>query len=272
MKKKSLKPFLLKPRIPWKIRHLFYDKIIYRIRILFALLSGRKAKCICCGWAGNEFLPYNQTNNYSICPNCGSHKRHRLLCLYLNKTLPKKKKIKLLHFAPEKSVTKFLREEYKNLDYLSVDLDSSKPFLYNVMKKEDITRLSLKDNSFDIIICMHVLEHVLNDKKAMSEIRRVLKKNGFAIIQSHMSSLLYKTKEDFTIKDPEKRKKMFGEEDHWRVYGKDYKKKLEEQSFTVIVNKFAKTLNNKTIREYCLDRKENLYLCFKNKKITKPKD
>lgn len=97
----------------------------------------------------------------------------------------------------------------------------------------DITDMNFEDNFFVVIICSHVLEHVMDDRKAMSELFRVLKPKGIAILQVPISKTVRKTFEDFTITSPEEREKYFGQKDHVRIYGQDYKKRLQNIGFKV---------------------------------------
>ena len=95
-------------------------------------------------------------------------------------------------------------EALTNVDYTSVDLES--PL---AMHKEDLTKLSFKDNVFDAILCYHVLEHIEDDKKAISELFRVLKPNGWAILQTPIDEDREHTFEDFTMYIPRRKKKIF---------------------------------------------------------------
>lgn len=230
--------------------------------------------CVCCGWEGSEFLPcpfgLTPRRKNSLCPNCGSLERHRLYFLFLRDVLSKRKKIKLLHFAPELSL-KNLFMSYSNIEYISVDLYDE-----NAMFKEDITKLSFKDNSFDVIFCSHVFEHIEDDRKAMTEIYRVLKNGGFAILQvpihhyTYNGKKLERTFEDFRITDPKKRKLLFGQEDHVRLYSLDYKDRLIEAGFYVSIKKFAASLKSSIVKLHVLipdgDKDEEngwIYFCTK---------
>ena len=116
----------------------------------------------------------------------------------------------------------------KQLDYLSADLNSDK-----TMVKMDITSISWPDNSFDRIICFHVLEHIENDKKALQELYRVLKPGGWAIIQSPVDMARDTTFEKAGVVTPEQRKEIYGQEDHVRIYGRDYPDWLRSSGFIV---------------------------------------
>jgi SAM-dependent methyltransferase len=144
----------------------------------FSFFLKSNVNCPCCGWKGPKFLPHGIDNRINArCPKCNSLERHRLYYLFLKKYIPTNKPIKVLHFAPEKIITK-LFQSFSNINYLSADLDPEKG-----MVKEDIIELSFTDNSFDLIFCSHVLEHIPDDIKAMQEVHRVLKPDGFALLK-----------------------------------------------------------------------------------------
>ncbi len=188
------------------------------------------------------------------CPRCGSLERHRLIWLYLQeKTNFFTAKLKVLHFAPEKCFqNKF--KSLPNLDYITADLDS--PF---ADRKIDITDIPFEDSTFDCVICSHVLEHVPNDKKAMQEIYRILRGGGWAILQVPIDQNREKTFEDPTITDPKEREKLFGQYDHVRFYGRDYKDRLEKAGFKVKIYSYTK----EDIDKYGLIYDEKVYCCFK---------
>jgi len=119
---------------------------------------------------------------------------------------------KLLHVAPEPNLRTWLRS-LPELDYVSADLD----MVGNDLKL-DLTDIALPDSSFHAIICNHVLEHIPDDAKAMSEITRVLKPGGWAILQTPISLSLSQTYEDFLITDPAERERAFGQNGHVRIY------------------------------------------------------
>ena len=101
------------------------------------------------------------------------------------------------------------------------------------MVKMDITEIDYPDKSFNVIICNHVLEHIIDDKKAMNELYRVLKPGGWGILQVPMSLSLTTTYEDFSITDPTQREQVFGQSDHVRIYAIDYLDRLKESGFQV---------------------------------------
>ncbi|HRJ28192.1 MAG TPA: class I SAM-dependent methyltransferase [Cyclobacteriaceae bacterium] len=212
----------------------------------------RNVKCPCCGWTGPRFLHHGlERRPNSRCPKCDSLERFRLYYLYLKKTLPADKPIRVLHFAPEKIISKVFMS-YPNVDYLSVDINPAK-----AMQKEDITNLSFADHSFDLIFCSHVLEHIPDDRKAMREIKRVLKPDGLAILlvpimDSYKGRKIEKTYEDFSITDPKQREMAFGQHDHVRIYARDFNERLEEAGFNVTIDKFVESLSIHDVERYAL--------------------
>jgi len=208
--------------------------------------KGPAVECPICKWKGKEFMPFGSTGRKNaLCPKCYSLERQRLVYLYLKKTLNKEKPLKVLHFAPERCLTEFLKS-CPNVEYTSADIN---PKL--AMRKEDITKVSYGNCSFDIIICIHVLEHIENDIKAMKELFRILKPGGFAILQSPIENR-GKTFEDFTVTSPNKREAIFGQRDHVRIYGLDYKSRLKKAGFKVKTENFAKLLGKKKVERHSL--------------------
>jgi SAM-dependent methyltransferase len=162
------------------------------------------------------------------CPVCASIDRERLVWVYLrNRANITSRRCRLLHVAPEGVLRRKL-QELANLDYLSADL-----YATDVMVKMDITDIQFPADEFDAIICNHVLEHVVDDRRAMSELYRVLKPGGWAILQVPISEVLEATYEDFSIVDPSAREQAFGQEDHVRLYARDYPNRLREAGFDV---------------------------------------
>lgn len=164
----------------------------------------------------------------------------------------------MLHVAPEPVLQQKL-SSLDNLDYVSADLESP---LAKV--KMDITDIGYPDHSFDVILCCHVLEHVMEDRKAMSELLRVLKPGGWAILQSSIDTEREKTFEDPKVISPEDREQLFGQKDHVRIYGCDYPERLEKQGFVVKVVSFVRTFDGKSIEKYGLMEDEEIYRCTKS--------
>lgn len=212
------------------------------------------------GRSFRKFLPYGygvQRSN-ALSPSTFSLERHRLLWLYLkNETNFFNKQKKVLHIAPEQCFLKRFREQ-KNLNYTTADLYSP---IADV--KADICNLPFEKNTFDIVFANHVLEHIEDDKKAMSELFRVLKPGGMGIFQIPQDLALEKTYEDFSITSPEERTKHFGQYDHVRVYGRDYFNRLRAVGFTVNEIDYSTKISAELITKYCLVKGEILPVCFK---------
>ena len=186
--------------------------------------------CPICKKASSKFGEAGlKSRKDALCYYCGAVERHRLTWLYFTKMtdLFDGQSKKMLHIAPETVFEDLLTPKLKD-GYLTADLYDP-----NVMFKMDITDIQFEDESFDIIYCSHVLEHVPDDRKAMREFYRVLKADGWAILLVPIT--IEKTIEDFSVTDPQKRRELFGQEDHVRRYGLDYKERLEEAGFYVEV-------------------------------------
>jgi SAM-dependent methyltransferase len=224
------------------------------------LLKGNNVECPICGNKYKRFLPAGVAKrNNAVCPGCDSFERHRLLWLYVQDKITSKNSISLLHFAPEKS----LKEKFSNINnikYISTDLYES-----NVSVNSDIQNLPFKENAFDAVICSHVLEHIPDDKKGMKEILRVLKIGGWAVLQVPINEELEKTFEDPSIKSPLERLKYYGQEDHSRIYGRDYYQRLEHAGFLTKKDDFVKTFPPDKIKRYGL--MEDEIICFVEKKM-----
>jgi SAM-dependent methyltransferase len=187
-----------------------------------------------------------------------SLERHRLIWLYLKeKTNFFSDKLKVLHIAPEYCFIKRFGK-MNNLDYTTADLNS--PW---AKVKMDVQSIPFPDNTFDAIICNHVLEHVPNDKRAMQELFRVMKAGGFGIFQVPVDLTLEKTLEDDAINTPLLREKHYGQRDHLRLYGRDYPERLMNMGFSVIEDDFVKSLPQHLAERYALPTHEVIYLCEK---------
>ncbi len=212
------------------------------------------------GRSFKTFLPYGygkQRNNV-LSPSTLSLERHRLLWLYLkNETDFFISLKKALHFAPEQAFYKRF-SNMKNLDYTTTDLNSP---LADV--KADICNLPFKDNTFDVILCNHVLEHIPDDTKAMRELFRVLKVGGMGIFQIPQDLNRERTFEDHSITDKKERAKIFGQYDHVRIYGRDYFDKLRKVGFKVEEVDYTATLNKTEIDKYRLAIGEIIPVVFK---------
>jgi len=224
--------------------------------------------CPVCESKFREFEPFGlMKRDNARCPGCGSLERHRLLWKYLNdKTtfFNKDIKIRLLHFAPEKCFYDRFSVN-KNIDYVPCDI-YPQAYAYQGVKeiiKVDITHLPFEQNNFDVILCIHVLEHIPDDWKALSELYRVMKEKGWGIFQAPLDDKRKVTYEDFTITKPKDREKAFGQHNHVRKYGQDYKDRLKNAGFTVTADDYIKSFSNEELFRYGLQPDEIIYFCRK---------
>ena len=212
------------------------------------------------GSSYRKFLPYGyQTSRVNaLCPGTLSLERHRLLWLYLKrKTTFLKDPLTVLHIAPEQVFfSKF--KSFTHWNYTTTDLHSP---LADI--KADICDLPFENNTYDLILCNHVLEHISNDHRAMEELFRVLKTGGTLIAQVPIEENRSTTFEDNSIKDKTKRTEIFGQYDHVRIYGTDYYKRLESVGFKAQAIDFLKEFSRKEIESYALPKNERIPLAIK---------
>lgn len=220
--------------------------------LIFAL-RGNKYTDPIDGKSFSKFLPYgyeNQRENV-LSPSTLSLERHRLLWLYLKEhTNFFTKPHKVLHFAPEQAFYKRFRK-LKHLSYTTTDLNSP---LADV--KADICDLPFDEESFDFILCNHVLEHIPDDEKAMKELYRILRPGGTAILQIPQDLSREHTFEDDSITDPKERARIFGQYDHVRVYGRDFFDKLRKVGFKVEEVDLTKDMAPEKVEQYRLAKGE----------------
>lgn len=218
-----------------------------RCSISYAKFKGAGFECNCCGANYSKFVPDHPTAENAnalkinavvagygeniLCPACLSTARERLIIALLNNQFKTAKK-KILHFSPEKNIYRFIKI---NNEVITADIE---PLFYrNIdtnITNEDATCLSYADNSLDVVIGNHIMEHIPNDIKAMAEIYRVLKPGGRAILQVPYSTLLPATIEEPEINDPQKQSALFGQKDHVRIYQlQNYIDRLQSCGFNV---------------------------------------
>lgn len=239
-----------------------YDKVPTSIRAsVRALKYARKSgvrlfgshyprNCSVCGHTGRFFSYEFPLAADQMCPSCLSLTRHRALALCASQE-PLFEGKDILHLAPEASLTTFIRskgvQSYKTGDLFRPDVD------YRV----DVCAIDLPDQSFDVVLSLHVLEHVADDRKAMSELRRILRPSGTAIIMVPMEEGLDETYENPSIVSKADRLIHFGQEDHVRYYGRDIRDRLREAGFSIRewVSKEPYVL------KHGLKRGERVFLC-----------
>ena len=214
------------------------------------------------GKSFSKFLPYGygQQRPNVLSPSTLSLERHRLLWLYLEQEtdfFTNSSIKKVLHFAPEQAFLKRFKK-LQHLDYTTTDLNSP---IADV--KADICDLPFSDNSYDIVFCNHVLEHIPDDLKAMKELYRIMKPGGWGIFQIPQDLNRDVTFEDDTITDKKERAKIFGQYDHVRIYGRDYFDKLRSVGFKVDEIDYTSQLSEEEVNKYRLAKGEIIPLVRK---------
>lgn len=224
------------------------------------LFLGTKYTCPCCGWHVRAFTDDNaifRERSLSYCPRCNSKARHRRIWLFLEeKTNLFSERLSLFEVSPKYSFSRRFNA-MPNLTYFGADL-VCRP---HISARLDLTAMPVRTNTFDAVICVHVLEEIADDRKAMTELFRVLKPGGWAVISvpTRMDRLTY---EDPALTTPEERQRAFGEAAHVRIYGYDLVDRLEQCGFRVQVD-LAENVPVQTREKYGLRNDENIFYCTK---------
>ncbi|MCB0324497.1 MAG: class I SAM-dependent methyltransferase [Bdellovibrionales bacterium] len=197
-----------------------------------ARYAGTGRDCPVCGRSSRRFRPFgNPPREQARCAHCTALERHRFVWLFLQRKTDffDERSRRMLHIAPERCFAERFRRAIGD-GYLSADLTNRA-----AMERMDITDINYPDRTFDIIYCSHVLEHVFDDRQALRELRRVLKEDGWALLQVPDSA--ERTMEDPAIATPAERLAAYGHEEHFRLYGEDFAERAREEGFRVSVVK-----------------------------------
>ena len=235
------------------------------VPVVGLLYLGKGKQCPLCGCQRRKFLPYGYVTSRenALCPNCLSLERHRLLWLWLVResdigrgamALPK-----MLHIAPEVALMRKFKKMYASTPdrYVTADLESPLADMHF-----DVQQIPLEAESFDAIICNHIMEHVEDDGKALRELYRIMRRGGWGVILSPVELEREKTFEDDTITDPAERTRIFGQYDHRRIYGRDYAARLREAGFEVYDIDYKNELSKAEQELYALPA-DHLYIVCK---------
>lgn len=237
---------------------------------------GSSKSCYICKKTFRSFMPFrggyasppfvreldvigSDVENFS-CPYCGCHDRERHLYMYLDKLnlWIRLTGSSVIHFAPEDKIAKRIMSQnpalYVKADLVPGSLD---------IEKIDITAIPKPNESFDLLICNHVLEHVPDDRRALSEIFRILKPGGYAILQTPYSSFLSNSFSDSSINTDALRLRYYGQEDHVRLYGRDLFARIEGSGLSVRVHTHAQWLSEFDASIYGVNPREDLILGVK---------
>ena len=253
-----------------KIMKRLYKKLIpessrISIRIFIRKINscrylGNKVTCNCCNKNFRKFLPFGDSKqtkrDNALCPWCQALERTRLLWDYLNTQELLIKNVKILHFGPARIIEKNLKK-IKTIDYLSADIN---PNL--AMEVMDITNITYEHESFDFLICSHILSDIPDDILALNEMYKVLKKGG-TLILIEPTLETYNTHEDKSLKTEKERLNIYGNRFSLRFYGRDLISKISSIGFKVIEYDYKKTLSEKKIKKYGLQNSGEFFLCKK---------
>ena len=231
---------LVRKIFPRKLLRLIIDNYYERIGLKNEkAYKGYAVYCPCCNKRFSSFMDFptteiNNENRYidnyknTICPYCGAMPRHRIVCFYLNENKPMIPQNNILMFGAEISIRKWF--ERNGCNYRTADLfDRSSDFII------DIQNILFPNDSWDLIVCNHVLEHVPDYKVALKELRRILNKTGILEITVPTDRSLATVYEDTNIVTEKDRIKHFGQNDHLRIFGNDFEHILKESGFLVEV-------------------------------------
>lgn len=219
---------------------------------------GQGVACPCCNGRFRAFRPggVDEKRDGARCPGCGSWERHRLLWLFLEqRTSFFQQRVALLHVAPEPVLLERFAS-LPNVRVTSIDLRSPLADL-----RMDVSELLFAESYFDAVICVHVLEHVEDDRRAIRELHRVLRPGGYAIVISPVKREL--TLEDPALVDPQQRERAYGLRDRVRAYGRDLGQRLQAAGFEVDVVPFARELDPAAVERYGLLLSEDIYFSRK---------
>jgi SAM-dependent methyltransferase len=194
-----------------------------------ALALPRRRLCNLCGWSGRRFLTFY--HRYVLCPRCGSQVRHRLISAALDELADATHHLTItggdiLHVSPEYCLALKLAptaRRYVAADFATMDADV----------RMDITHLPFMDGRFDAVFVCDVLEHIVDDRAALRELRRVLRPAGVAVLTVPQQDGLQTTFEDASIATDEARAAVYGQSDHVRNYGIDFGARVAQAGFVV---------------------------------------
>ncbi len=264
-----------------KLVKKLYNKTIRRpySRITsYANKLGKKKKCYICGNTFDHFLKYHGGNDKIPefrkrlelvdsdrdqfgCPYCNSFDRERHLFMYFDKAniWERFRNARILHFAPEKNLSRKIKK-LSPKEYVLADFSPKN----DGIKKVDATSIPYKNDSFDVVICNHVLEHIPEYYKAMQEIQRVLLPGGMAILQTPFSKIIKRNFEDENLNTDELRWFFYGEIDHFRIFSQyQFFEDLNRAGFKMRIVEHTKTFEEYKSKLFGVNKKEDLIRVFK---------
>ncbi len=246
---------MMKGAIRWALNHIprrwLQRMASWAVPVMGLFYIGRGRRCPICGRRGRKFMPYGYVTSRedALCPRCLSLERHRMIWLWMERSTELfANRPRLLHIAPEVSLMRYFKRLYRGTDrYITADLESPLADMHF-----DVQNIPMEDASVDVIICNHLLEHVEDDARALTELYRVMRPGGWGIMLVPEDRSRAATFEDDSITDAEERTRLFGQYDHRRVYGRDYDDRLRAAGFEVCRIPFAESLTQEERAMYCV--------------------
>ena len=252
--------------IRWALNHIprrFLQRVAgWAVPIMGLAYRGHGRECPVCGSRYRRFMPYGYVTSRedALCPSCLALERHRIIWLWLKECSnifeghPR-----LLHIAPEVSLMRHFKRHYRDSkNYITADLESPLADLHF-----DVQNIPMDDSSVDVIICNHLFEHIEDDRLAMAELYRILKRGGWGIMLVPEDRTRATTFEDDTITDPKERTRIFGQYDHRRIYGRDYDMRLTEAGFRVERIAYTTRLSEEQCQRYAIGN-DDLIVVYKD--------
>ena len=236
--------------VKWALNHLprtLLQRLAgWSVPMLGLFHMGRGRECPICGVKRRQFLPYGYVDvrDDALCPRCLSLERHRLLWLWLQREstlLDEGNYPVLLHIAPEICLKRVFEARYGRAGvaerYITADLESPLARLHF-----DVQAIPMPDESVDVVICNHLLEHVEDEGRALAELHRIMRNGGWGILLAPVDLSRETTDEDDGTATPAERTRRFGQYDHHRAYGRDYAERLRKAGFVVEDADYSATL------------------------------
>ena len=216
--------------------------------------AGLRVRCPVCGGRFRAFAPVDGRPGVE-CPRCASHERHRAMWLLLRERLGREgPPVSLLHLAPEPALQRRLRA-LPRVRYVAGDIDSP-----HAEVRLDVERMPFPGESFDAVICSHVLEHVADDRAALGELRRVLRPGGWALLSVPVDPARERTFEDPEIVTPEARRWHFWQDDHVRLYGRDFTDRVAAAGLEIEDDAWLSRASDAEVRRHGLNRLDTIVI------------
>jgi SAM-dependent methyltransferase len=237
-----------------RVRDAAPSSLLNLVRLVLGIVSLSRAdkyECNLCGHSGRFWPSGDPPVRGTICGKCNSRQRHRLVGLWIETNPMDVDGARILHFAPEPILSRLLRN--RSAEYRSADLD---PAIGDTVL--NIENIDLPDDSVDLVMCSHVLEHV-DDARALREIHRILTPGGRAFLMFPVIEGWEHTYENPAHTSPADRAKYFGQSDHVRMFGRDVRDRIASAGFAL--TEF--TAEEPNVSRYGLTRGEKLFIATK---------